>query len=338
MYLFRVDRDSKCHSSGRRYFETRFRPGGPTLDGALGAAGRSSSRRVAYLTVYLAVTAGSIAAWSPARARRVDRSVDGRGRRSCGRISWPSTRACAFTRDCLENTRTTLTWATREAVRVEHAVPRRAPRLSRNSVPRAPPPPTRGCAGKIENLEPGYVRASVKVGALSPGRMSAMKITAIDTFTLRIPTAKPIALDPARAPARRHTDPHRRRARRSRLRAGVRRRRPPRRWTRTRGGWPRLLVGEDPTQVGRLWEKMYRADRGNQKGRRSRANALLRASTSGSGTWRARPRACRWPCCGAPSTDRVGRVRQPAAGAPTRWTTSSARRSVTRRWAAAITR
>src|SRR6266853_1693801 len=30
-----VDRDSKCQSSRRGYFEARFRPGGPTLDGAL---------------------------------------------------------------------------------------------------------------------------------------------------------------------------------------------------------------------------------------------------------------------------------------------------------------
>ncbi len=112
-----------------------------------------------------------------------------------------------------------------------------------------------------------------------------MKITTIDTFTLRIPTAKPIALD---------LPEHRLVVTRIRTDAGL----DGLGYALVFGGagseavdayarrLATLLVGEDPTQVGRLWDKMYRA----------------------------------------------------AAGAPTRWTPSSARRSATRRWAAAITR
>jgi L-alanine-DL-glutamate epimerase-like enolase superfamily enzyme len=88
-----------------------------------------------------------------------------------------------------------------------------------------------------------------------------MKISAIDTFTLRVPTTKPIALD---FPEQRlvvsliHTD--------SGL-DGLG-------YTLVFGGagseaveaYMRrlvdLLVGEDPTMVGKLWERMYRADRG----------------------------------------------------------------------------
>ena len=88
-----------------------------------------------------------------------------------------------------------------------------------------------------------------------------MKITAIDTFTLRIPTAKPIALD---------LPEHRLVVTRVRTDAGL----DGLGYSLVFGGagseaveaYARrlavLLVGEDPTQVGRLWDKMYRADRG----------------------------------------------------------------------------
>ena len=91
-----------------------------------------------------------------------------------------------------------------------------------------------------------------------------MKITAIDTFTLRIPTAKPIALD---------LPEHRLVVTRIRTDAGL----DGLGYALVFGGagseaveaYARrlavLLVGEDPTQVGRLWEKMYRADRGIRK-------------------------------------------------------------------------
>src|SRR5437879_12007121 len=91
-----------------------------------------------------------------------------------------------------------------------------------------------------------------------------MKITAIDTFTLRIPTAKPIALD---------LPEHRLVVTRVRSDAGLE----GLGYSLVFGGagseaveaYARrlavLLVGEDPTQVGRLWDKMYRADRGIRK-------------------------------------------------------------------------
>jgi D-arabinonate dehydratase len=88
-----------------------------------------------------------------------------------------------------------------------------------------------------------------------------MKITAIDTFTLRVPTIKPIALD---IPEQRlvvtriHTD--------NGL-DGLG-------YTLVFGGagseaveayarhLGELLIGKDPRMVGKLWEEMYRADRG----------------------------------------------------------------------------
>src|SRR2546430_10771888 len=91
-----------------------------------------------------------------------------------------------------------------------------------------------------------------------------MKVTAIDTFTLQIPTAKPIALD---------LPEHRLVVTRIRTDAGLEglgyalvfggag-------WEAVEGSARRLatlLVGEDPTQVGRLWDRMSRADRGIRK-------------------------------------------------------------------------
>ena len=94
--------------------------------------------------------------------------------------------------------------------------------------------------------------------------MITMKITTIDTFTLRIPTAKPIALD---------LPEHRLVVTRIRTDAGL----DGLGYALVFGGagseavdayarrLATLLVGEDPTQVGRLWDKMYRADRGIRK-------------------------------------------------------------------------
>src|SRR5215831_6315905 len=88
-----------------------------------------------------------------------------------------------------------------------------------------------------------------------------MKIVGIDTFTLRIPTVKPIALDLPEhrlVVARIHSDS-------SPEGLG---------YTLVFGGagseaveaytrrLSELLIGEDPLLVGRLWDKMYRADRG----------------------------------------------------------------------------
>src|SRR2546427_4785232 len=91
-----------------------------------------------------------------------------------------------------------------------------------------------------------------------------MKIPAIDTFTLRIPTQKPIALD---------LPEHRLVVTRVRSDAGL----DGLGYSLVFGGagseavdayarrLATLLGGEDPTQVGRLWDKMYRADRGIRK-------------------------------------------------------------------------
>src|SRR5688500_3796151 len=92
-------------------------------------------------------------------------------------------------------------------------------------------------------------------------RIAPMKITSVDAFTLRIPTRKPIALD---FPEHRlvvalvHTDEGLDGLGYALVVGG--------------GGSEAveaytkrvasMLVGEDPTMVGRLWEKMYRADRG----------------------------------------------------------------------------
>src|SRR5438094_457493 len=91
-----------------------------------------------------------------------------------------------------------------------------------------------------------------------------MKITAIDTFTLRIPTAKPIALDLPEhrlVVTRIHTDAGTDGLGYALVFGGA--------GSESVEAYARrlatLLIGEDPTQVGRLWEKMYRADRGIRK-------------------------------------------------------------------------
>jgi L-alanine-DL-glutamate epimerase-like enolase superfamily enzyme len=88
-----------------------------------------------------------------------------------------------------------------------------------------------------------------------------MKITAIDTFTLRIPTVKPIALDfPEHrlVVARLHTDAGLDGLGYSLVFGGA--------GSEAVEAYTRrlaaLLVGEDPTLVGKLWDKMFRADRG----------------------------------------------------------------------------
>ncbi|HEV8473931.1 MAG TPA: mandelate racemase/muconate lactonizing enzyme family protein, partial [Methylomirabilota bacterium] len=91
-----------------------------------------------------------------------------------------------------------------------------------------------------------------------------MKITAIDAFTLAVPTVKPIALD---------FPEHRLVVARIRTDAGLE----GLGYALVFGGGgseaveaytrrlATLLIGEDPTLVGRLWEKMYRSDRGIRK-------------------------------------------------------------------------
>src|SRR3954452_24725899 len=88
-----------------------------------------------------------------------------------------------------------------------------------------------------------------------------MKIGAIDTFTLRIPTSEPIALDfPEHrlVVARIHTDggPN---GLGYALVFGGAGSEAVEAYARRLGA---LLVGEDPIMVGKLWEKMFRADRG----------------------------------------------------------------------------
>ena len=93
----------------------------------------------AYLTVYLAVAAVSIAAWSPA-ALVVWILPWMVGQAFLRPYLLAEHTACAFTPDCLENTRTTLTWP--------------LVKLFAWNMP---------YHAEIENLEAGYVRASVKV-------------------------------------------------------------------------------------------------------------------------------------------------------------------------------
>jgi L-alanine-DL-glutamate epimerase-like enolase superfamily enzyme len=88
-----------------------------------------------------------------------------------------------------------------------------------------------------------------------------MKIIGIDTFTLRVPTAKPIALDfPEHrlVVARIHTDSGPEGLGYSLVFGGS--------GSEAVEAYCRrlssLLVGEDPLLVGRLWDKMFRADRG----------------------------------------------------------------------------
>jgi fatty acid desaturase len=69
---------------------------------------------------------------------------------------------CAFTRDCLENTRTTLTWAvvTLFAWNMPyHAEHHAYPAIPFHALPRL----HARVRGRIEHLEPGYVRASIRV-------------------------------------------------------------------------------------------------------------------------------------------------------------------------------
>jgi L-alanine-DL-glutamate epimerase-like enolase superfamily enzyme len=88
-----------------------------------------------------------------------------------------------------------------------------------------------------------------------------MKIIGIDTFTLRVPTAKPIALDfPEHrlVVTRIHTDSGPQGLGYSLVFGGA--------GSEAVEAYCRrlaeLLVGEDPLLVGRLWDKMFRADRG----------------------------------------------------------------------------
>lgn len=70
--------------------------------------------------------------------------------------------ACAFTRDCLENTRTTLTWALVKLFAWNmpyHAEHHAYPAIPFHALPRV----HARVRGNIEHLEPGYVRASVRV-------------------------------------------------------------------------------------------------------------------------------------------------------------------------------
>jgi len=88
-----------------------------------------------------------------------------------------------------------------------------------------------------------------------------MKITGIDTFTLRVPTVKPIALDLPEhhlVVTRIRTDSGPEGLGYSLVFGGG--------GSEAVEAYARrlatLLIGEDPLLVGRLWDKMYRADRG----------------------------------------------------------------------------
>src|SRR5437660_909974 len=115
----------------------------------------------AYLTVYLAVAAVSIAAWSPA-ALVVWILPWMVGQAFLRPYLLAEHTACAFTPDCLENTRTTLTWPLVKLFAWNmpyHAEHHAYPAIPFHALPRL----HARVRGKIENLEAGYGRASVKV-------------------------------------------------------------------------------------------------------------------------------------------------------------------------------
>ena len=168
-----------------------------------------------------------------------------------------------------------------------------------------------------------------------PARGGApMKIAGIDTFTLRIPTVKPIALDLPEhrlVVTRIHTD------------AGP------------EGLGYSLVFGGGGSEAveayaRRLAELLIGEDPCSSAGCGTRCTAPTAASgawaspatrsprwTSGSGISRARRPACRSPSSGARRRT-AWTPTAAAAGAPTRSTTSSARASATRPRAAATTR
>jgi len=125
----------------------------------------------AYLAVYVAVSAISVATGS-AMALVVWIIPWGVGQAFLRPYLLAEHTGCAFTRDCLENTRTTLTlflvrlFAWNMPYHADHhaypAVPFHAlPRLHAR------------IRGRIDNLEPGYVTASVKVARYLFGRNAA---------------------------------------------------------------------------------------------------------------------------------------------------------------------
>ena len=132
----------------------------------------------AYLAVYVAVAAASMLAGSPI-ALLVWIVPWMLGQAFLRPYLLAEHTACSFTRDCLENTRTTLTlplvrlFAWNMPYHAEHhaypAVPFHAlPRLHER------------VQGKIENLEPGYVAASVKVARYLFGQKAASLHRAVD--------------------------------------------------------------------------------------------------------------------------------------------------------------
>ena len=115
----------------------------------------------AYVAVYLAIAVASVAARSPmALVVWIVPWIVGQAFLRPYLLAEHT--ACAVTRDCLENTRTTLTaplvrlFAWNMPYHAEHHA---YPAIPFHALPRL----HARVRGKIENLEPGYVRASVKV-------------------------------------------------------------------------------------------------------------------------------------------------------------------------------
>ena len=161
-----------------------------------------------------------------------------------------------------------------------------------------------------------------------------MKVTAVDTCVLTVPTPKPMALQYPAAQARRRADRHRSGIRglgyslvfggggAEAVHAYVERLKP-------------ALIGEDPTYVEYLWEKMFRVDMGMKK----QGAAAYALSALDIGLWDVTGKAF-----GKPLFKLWGAVRHripataAAAGRSTRSTTWCAKPRSTRRRAAATTR
>ena len=145
-----------------RHSAARRGPRRPALDGARGASPARSSRRGPISRSIRGGGRGLALAGSPHRAPASGSRRGWSARRSCGPYLLAEHTACATTRDCLENTRTTLTLA---LVRLfAWNMPYHAEHHAYPAVPFTRCPGCTGACGAVSShLEPGYVAATVKV-------------------------------------------------------------------------------------------------------------------------------------------------------------------------------
>ena len=263
------------------------------------------------------------------RARQHGRAARGRRRRSTGRATVIVDGAFMRGTDVVKAIASAPTRSA-SAASSASASPRRACRAwcARSSCSRTRSASAWACSGvptlaELESLATCTRRRRWR-GPTSPARSRCsrrgtrppMKVTGIDTYDLRIPTVKPMALEFAehRVVAARH--PHRRGHRRARLHAGLRR----------RGRRVDPGLSRDPPQAAapRRGSRCSSSACGSAcsaptAASSARASPPTRSarSTSASGTSSARRRACRSTSSGAPSPTACPPTAA-AAGATTR--------------------